>query len=140
MGGGIRVSWMMGMKGMYSGWGGEGEGGQMSWFRHFSVEALSALPVVGMVGGDADVGHSPIHTPTALYLVIPASPGPLGPPTPLAAPMPPPPPPTPQGATGLPLTNVVSIGIGGSYLGPEFVFEALRKGACPRRPPCPLSS
>lgn len=30
------------------------------------------------------------------------------------------------GATGKPLTNVVSIGIGGSYLGPEFVFEALR--------------
>jgi glucose-6-phosphate isomerase len=35
-----------------------------------------------------------------------------------------------QGATGLPLTNVVSIGIGGSYLGPEFVYEALRKGTC----------
>lgn len=30
------------------------------------------------------------------------------------------------GATGKPLTNVVSIGIGGSYLGPEFVFEALK--------------
>ena len=30
------------------------------------------------------------------------------------------------GATGLPLTNVVAIGIGGSYLGPEFVAEALR--------------
>jgi glucose-6-phosphate isomerase len=30
------------------------------------------------------------------------------------------------GVTGKPLTNVVSIGIGGSYLGPEFVFEALR--------------
>lgn len=30
------------------------------------------------------------------------------------------------GATGKPLTSVVSIGIGGSYLGPEFVFEALR--------------
>lgn len=31
-----------------------------------------------------------------------------------------------KGVTGRPLTNVVSIGIGGSYLGPEFVFEALR--------------
>eukprot|EP00607_Mallomonas_marina_P008722 CAMPEP_0182416968 /NCGR_PEP_ID=MMETSP1167-20130531/1382_1 /TAXON_ID=2988 /ORGANISM="Mallomonas Sp, Strain CCMP3275" /LENGTH=556 /DNA_ID=CAMNT_0024590191 /DNA_START=78 /DNA_END=1748 /DNA_ORIENTATION=+ len=30
------------------------------------------------------------------------------------------------GATGKKLTNVVSIGIGGSYLGPEFVFEALK--------------
>lgn len=30
------------------------------------------------------------------------------------------------GATGKPLTNVVAIGIGGSYLGPEFVAEALR--------------
>jgi glucose-6-phosphate isomerase len=30
------------------------------------------------------------------------------------------------GATGKPLTDVVSIGIGGSYLGPEFVYEALR--------------
>ncbi|CAE7404522.1 PGIC [Symbiodinium sp. KB8] len=30
------------------------------------------------------------------------------------------------GVTGKPLTDVVSIGIGGSYLGPEFVFEALR--------------
>ncbi|KAI9905518.1 hypothetical protein PsorP6_014023 [Peronosclerospora sorghi] len=30
------------------------------------------------------------------------------------------------GATGKKLTNVISIGIGGSYLGPEFVFEALR--------------
>ena len=30
------------------------------------------------------------------------------------------------GVTGAPLTDVVSIGIGGSYLGPEFVFEALR--------------
>jgi glucose-6-phosphate isomerase len=31
-----------------------------------------------------------------------------------------------KGATGKPLTDVISIGIGGSYLGPEFVFEALR--------------
>eukprot|EP01029_Cantina_marsupialis_P031882 TRINITY_DN932_c0_g1_i2.p2 TRINITY_DN932_c0_g1~~TRINITY_DN932_c0_g1_i2.p2 ORF type:complete len:389 (+),score=109.25 TRINITY_DN932_c0_g1_i2:1750-2916(+) len=31
------------------------------------------------------------------------------------------------GATGKALTNVVSIGIGGSYLGPEFVYESLRK-------------
>jgi glucose-6-phosphate isomerase len=31
-----------------------------------------------------------------------------------------------RGATGEALTDVVSIGIGGSYLGPEFVFEALR--------------
>jgi glucose-6-phosphate isomerase len=30
------------------------------------------------------------------------------------------------GATGKTLTNVVAIGIGGSYLGPEFVYEALR--------------
>lgn len=30
------------------------------------------------------------------------------------------------GATGKRLTNVISIGIGGSYLGPEFVYEALR--------------
>jgi glucose-6-phosphate isomerase len=30
------------------------------------------------------------------------------------------------GATGKKLTTVISIGIGGSYLGPEFVFEALR--------------
>ena len=34
-----------------------------------------------------------------------------------------------QGVTGKPLTDVVSIGIGGSYLGPEFVYEALRFGA-----------
>ena len=33
------------------------------------------------------------------------------------------------GATGKALTDVVSIGIGGSYLGPEFVFEALRHDA-----------
>jgi glucose-6-phosphate isomerase len=33
------------------------------------------------------------------------------------------------GATGKPLTTVVSIGIGGSFLGPEFVFEALRTDA-----------
>jgi glucose-6-phosphate isomerase len=32
-----------------------------------------------------------------------------------------------RGATGRPLTDVVSIGIGGSYLGVEFVYEALRK-------------
>eukprot|EP00735_Rhodelphis_limneticus_P006245 TRINITY_DN18625_c0_g1::TRINITY_DN18625_c0_g1_i1::g.1123::m.1123 TRINITY_DN18625_c0_g1::TRINITY_DN18625_c0_g1_i1::g.1123 ORF type:complete len:568 (+),score=158.19,sp/P54236/G6PI1_CLAFR/64.04/0.0,PGI/PF00342.14/9.1e-195,SPRY/PF00622.23/0.15 TRINITY_DN18625_c0_g1_i1:45-1706(+) len=31
-----------------------------------------------------------------------------------------------QGKTGKMLTNVISIGIGGSYLGPEFVYEALR--------------
>jgi len=31
-----------------------------------------------------------------------------------------------QGATGKKLVNVISIGIGGSYLGPEFVYEALR--------------
>ncbi|CAE7844845.1 unnamed protein product, partial [Symbiodinium sp. KB8] len=31
-----------------------------------------------------------------------------------------------KGATGKALTHVVSIGIGGSYLGPEFVHEALR--------------
>lgn len=34
------------------------------------------------------------------------------------------------GATGKPLKNVISIGIGGSYLGPEFVYEALKFGAC----------
>lgn len=33
-----------------------------------------------------------------------------------------------KGATGKPLKNVISIGIGGSYLGPEFVFEALKCG------------
>ncbi|MBA3709605.1 MAG: glucose-6-phosphate isomerase [Planctomycetes bacterium] len=38
-----------------------------------------------------------------------------------------------KGATGKPLTDVVAIGIGGSYLGPEFVFEALRTDpACAR--------
>ncbi|CAN0279547.1 unnamed protein product [Ectocarpus sp. 6 AP-2014] len=31
-----------------------------------------------------------------------------------------------KGCTGKPLRNIVSIGIGGSYLGPEFVFEALK--------------
>jgi glucose-6-phosphate isomerase len=31
-----------------------------------------------------------------------------------------------KGATGKRLRSVVSIGIGGSYLGPEFVHEALR--------------
>ncbi len=31
-----------------------------------------------------------------------------------------------KGVTGKKLTNVVSIGIGGSYLGPEFVYEAMR--------------
>jgi glucose-6-phosphate isomerase len=31
-----------------------------------------------------------------------------------------------KGATGKKLTSVVSIGIGGSYLGPEFVYEAMR--------------
>ena len=31
------------------------------------------------------------------------------------------------GVTGKPITNVISIGIGGSYLGPEFVYEALRE-------------
>lgn len=30
------------------------------------------------------------------------------------------------GYTGKKITTVVSIGIGGSYLGPEFVYEALR--------------
>ncbi len=38
-----------------------------------------------------------------------------------------------KGVTGKPLTDVVSIGIGGSYLGPEFVAEALRTDkACAR--------
>jgi glucose-6-phosphate isomerase len=32
-----------------------------------------------------------------------------------------------KGATGKTLTDVVSIGIGGSYLGLEYVYEALRK-------------
>ncbi|CAH0476821.1 unnamed protein product [Peronospora belbahrii] len=31
-----------------------------------------------------------------------------------------------RGATGKHLKNIISVGIGGSYLGPEFVFEALR--------------
>eukprot|EP00604_Paraphysomonas_vestita_P003166 CAMPEP_0174821094 /NCGR_PEP_ID=MMETSP1107-20130205/5382_1 /TAXON_ID=36770 /ORGANISM="Paraphysomonas vestita, Strain GFlagA" /LENGTH=496 /DNA_ID=CAMNT_0016037769 /DNA_START=242 /DNA_END=1728 /DNA_ORIENTATION=+ len=30
------------------------------------------------------------------------------------------------GATGRPIVNIISVGIGGSYLGPEFVYEALR--------------
>ena len=30
------------------------------------------------------------------------------------------------GVSGLPLTTVIAIGIGGSYLGPEFLYEALR--------------
>lgn len=30
------------------------------------------------------------------------------------------------GATGKPISDVVAVGIGGSYLGPEFVYEALR--------------
>lgn len=34
-----------------------------------------------------------------------------------------------KGCTGKAITNVVSIGIGGSYLGPEFVCEALRNDA-----------
>eukprot|EP01047_Picozoa_sp_COSAG01_P030479 COSAG01_NODE_2127_length_8365_cov_5.420276_4_plen_67_part_00 len=33
------------------------------------------------------------------------------------------------GATGKPLSAVVTIGIGGSYLGPEFVAQALRFNA-----------
>jgi len=32
-----------------------------------------------------------------------------------------------KGVTGKPLTDIVSIGIGGSYLGVEYVYEALRK-------------
>jgi glucose-6-phosphate isomerase len=31
-----------------------------------------------------------------------------------------------KGCTGKPLTTVVAVGIGGSYLGPEFLFEALK--------------
>lgn len=31
-----------------------------------------------------------------------------------------------RGYTGKPIQTVVAIGIGGSYLGPEFVYEALR--------------
>ncbi len=34
-----------------------------------------------------------------------------------------------QGCTGKAITSIISVGIGGSYLGPEFVYEALRKGA-----------
>ena len=34
-----------------------------------------------------------------------------------------------KGATGKPLTNVICIGIGGSFLGVEFVHEALRTDA-----------
>ena len=33
------------------------------------------------------------------------------------------------GVTGKPLTDVVAIGIGGSYLGPEFVYESLKTDA-----------
>ena len=45
-----------------------------------------------------------------------------------------------KGATGKPIQSFVIIGIGGSYLGPEFVCEALRfDAACgtprPPRPP-----
>jgi len=32
-----------------------------------------------------------------------------------------------KGCTGKPLKTIIAIGIGGSYLGPEFVFEALKK-------------
>ena len=39
------------------------------------------------------------------------------------------------GATGKAIKNVISIGIGGSYLGPEFVFEALR-----RQPECVVAA
>jgi len=38
-----------------------------------------------------------------------------------------------KGYSGKPLTNVVSIGIGGSYLGAEFVFEALKTDATARK-------
>jgi glucose-6-phosphate isomerase len=31
-----------------------------------------------------------------------------------------------KGCTGKKIANIIAIGIGGSYLGPEFVFEALR--------------
>ena len=31
-----------------------------------------------------------------------------------------------KGCTGKAITNVISVGIGGSYLGPEFVFEAIK--------------
>lgn len=31
-----------------------------------------------------------------------------------------------RGFTGKKITTIVAIGIGGSYLGPEFVYEALR--------------
>jgi glucose-6-phosphate isomerase len=40
-----------------------------------------------------------------------------------------------RGATGQKLTDVVAIGIGGSYLGPEFAFEAMRTDPTARRPP-----
>jgi len=38
-----------------------------------------------------------------------------------------------RGVTGKPLRHVVAVGIGGSYLGPDFLQEALKteKGACP---------
>jgi len=48
-----------------------------------------------------------------------------------------------KGATGKPIQSFVIIGIGGSYLGPEFVCEALRfDAACgtPPRPPPALHS
>lgn len=38
-----------------------------------------------------------------------------------------------KGYSGKPLSNVVSIGIGGSYLGAEFVFEALKTDATARK-------
>ena len=34
-----------------------------------------------------------------------------------------------KGATGKPIQSFVIIGIGGSYLGPEFLYEALRADA-----------
>lgn len=39
-----------------------------------------------------------------------------------------------KGFTGKNLCTVVAIGIGGSYLGPEFVYEALRKSQAGRQP------
>ncbi len=37
-----------------------------------------------------------------------------------------------QGATGKPIRNIVNIGIGGSYLGPEMAYQALRRFRNPK--------
>lgn len=43
-----------------------------------------------------------------------------------------------RGATGKLLTNIVAVGIGGSYLGPEFVHEVRQKNFSSRTRALPL--